>query len=60
MDKEKNNEERIAFVKFWVDYMKRVDNKTWSSQQVNLINSVLTNANQDAELYLKLKSISKK
>ena len=55
MDKEKNNEERIDFVKFWVNYMKSVDNKTWSSQQVKFIDSVLKNANQDLNLYNRVK-----
>ena len=39
--------------------MKSVDNKTWSSQQVNLINSVLKNANQDIDLYNRVKASSK-
>ena len=59
MDKEKNNQERIAFVKFWVNYMKSVDNKTWSSQQVAFINSVLKNADQDLDLYNRVKASSK-
>ena len=59
MDKEKNNQERIAFVKFWVNYMKSVDNKTWSSQQVKFINSVLKNADQDLDLYNRIKVASK-
>ena len=59
MDKEKNNEERIAFVKYWVNYMKSVDNKTWSTQQVKFIDSVLKNADQDLDLYNRVKASSK-
>ena len=59
MDKEKNNEERIDFVKFWVNYMKSVDNKTWSSQQVKFIDSVLKSADQDLDLYNRVKASSK-
>jgi len=59
MDKKKNNEERIAFVKFWVNYMKSVDNKTWSLQQVKFIDSVLKNADQDLDLYNRVKASSK-
>ena len=59
MDKEQNAKERIAFVKYWVNYMKSVDNKTWSSQQVAFINSVLKNADQDVDLYNKIKVSSK-
>ena len=55
MDKEQNAKERIDFVKFWVNYMKSVDNKTWSSQQVKLINSVLKTADQDLDLYNRVK-----
>lgn len=34
--------ERLELVKFWCDYIKRVPNKEWSSQQAELINSQIT------------------
>ena len=51
---------RIGFVKFWVDYIKRTPNKVWSKQQADFINSVLKGANQDKDLYLKVKGAVKK
>ena len=34
-----NKEERINFIKFWVNYMKTHSDKEWSDQQNILINS---------------------
>jgi len=34
-----NKEERINFVKFWVNYIKSHSDKEWSSQQNMLIDS---------------------
>lgn len=43
----KNNaEERENFVKFWVKYMKTVDDSVWSKQQNVIINSQITNARE--------------
>lgn len=56
-DKFLKDSSRIGFVKFWVDYIKRTPNKVWSKQQADFINSVLKNANQDRDLYLKVKEI---
>lgn len=52
--------DRIGFVEYWADYIKKVPNRVWSKQQVDFINSVLKGANQDKELYLKVKEIIKK
>ncbi len=49
--------ERLRFVRFWADYVKKTPNREWSRQQNILINSVLKSANQDAELYLRVKKI---
>ena len=38
-----NKEERINFVKFWVQYIKSHSDKEWSKQQNFLINSVIKN-----------------
>jgi len=34
-----NKEERLNFVKYWVDYIKKHSDKDWSEQQTFLINS---------------------
>lgn len=49
--------ERLRFVRLWVDYIKKTPNKKWSEQQNVLINSVMKSANQDVNLYLKVKKI---
>ena len=52
-------DERLRFVKIWVNYMKKNPNKEWSRQQNILINSVINSviksANQDAGLCLRVK-----
>jgi len=52
--------DRIGFVEYWADYVKRNPNKVWSKQQADFINSVLKGANQDKDLYLKVKEAIKK
>ena len=56
----KKTNQRIGFVEFWADYIKKTPNKVWSKQQADFINSVLKGANQDKELYLKVKEIVKR
>lgn len=34
-----NKKERMKFIDIWCEYMKKVSNKEWSSQQAELINS---------------------
>ncbi len=51
--KDKNKEDRLWFVEFWVDYMKT--HKDWDRQQKLLINSQLKNRLKDKNLYLKIK-----
>ena len=41
-DLAKNFKERLAFVKFWADYIKKIDDKKWSSAQRDLIDSQFT------------------
>lgn len=52
--------QRLGFVEFWADYIKKTPNKVWSKQQADFINSVLKGANQDKDLYLKVKEAVKK
>lgn len=59
-DKFLKDTSRMGFVRFWVDYIKRTPNKVWSKQQADLINSMLESANQDKDLYLKVKEAVKK
>lgn len=39
--KKRNFEERLNFVKFWVEYMRTHSDKEWSEQQNIVINSQL-------------------
>lgn len=55
-----SDNQRIEFVKFWVDYIKKNPNKVWSKQQAEFINSVLKGANVNKDLYLKVKEVIKK
>ena len=50
--------ERLRFVRLWADYIKRTPNRKWSKQQNLLINSVMKTADQDADLYLRVKKLS--
>lgn len=56
-ENKRDSKERIEFVKFWANYMKEAKNEDWSSQQAVLINSVLESANEDPDLYIKVKKI---
>lgn len=53
--KKEISEERLWFVKYWSNYVRKNKNSDWSKQQNILINSMLLNANQDRQLYLKAK-----
>lgn len=57
LNKERNFESRLEFVRFWANYVKSNPNSVWSAQQSDFINSVLKTANQDVELYNKVKRI---
>lgn len=59
LNKERNFQSRLAFVRFWADYVRKTPNSVWSRQQADFINSVLRSANQDAELYNRVKRIVK-
>lgn len=59
-DKFLKDTSRTGFVRFWVDYIKRTPNKVWSKQQAEFVNSILKSANQNKELYLKVKETVKK
>lgn len=60
LNKEKNFQSRLAFVRFWADYVRSKPNKVWSKQQAEFINSLLKAANQDVELYNRVKKIVSK
>ncbi len=38
-----NFKERIWFIKYWVEYMKKSTDKEWSGQQAKLINAQFEN-----------------
>ena len=54
------DEERLEFVRFWAKIVRETDPPYWSQQQKILIDSALKSANQDRELYLKVKRIARK
>ncbi|OQX21842.1 MAG: hypothetical protein BWK75_02240 [Candidatus Altiarchaeales archaeon A3] len=59
-NKDKNFEERLKFLNFYVEWIKSADNKDWSSQQAEFINSLYDNSKNfqlDAKSYLKLKNL---
>lgn len=56
----RKSNQRMGFVEFWANYVKRTPNEIWSKQQADFINSVLRGANVDKELYLKVKRIAGK
>ncbi len=56
---DENFEQRLEFVRYWAKYVKKTDPKIWSKQQKELIDSVLSTANQEKDLYLKIKKIVK-
>lgn len=43
-DRKKNLEERIKFIHYYADWVKKVPNEVWSAQQAKLINSFMKNA----------------
>jgi hypothetical protein len=43
-DRKKNLEERIRFIHYYADWVKKVPNEVWSTQQAKLINSFMKNA----------------
>lgn len=60
LNREKNFQSRLAFVRYWADYVKKSPNKVWSKQQAEFINAILKTANQDVELYNRVKKAVKK
>ncbi len=55
---ELNRRERMKFIEFTVDWMKRTPNKVWSKQHADFINSVLRSANhtkKDLKMYMGIK-----
>ena len=45
-DFEKNRKERMEFVRKWAEYVRTHPDNEWSSQQKDLIDSQLKNANK--------------
>ena len=53
-----NKEDRMNFVKYWADYVRKNPDKIWSRQQNILINSQIKSARENKlskEIYLKIK-----
>lgn len=53
MRSEKEKLERLKFIDFYADGIKKTRNEVWSRQQADFINSLLRSANQDIELFRK-------
>ncbi len=43
-DKEQNLQERLKFIHYYADWVKRVPNEVWSEQQAVLVDSFMLNA----------------
>ena len=55
-DKKQNLEERLKFLRFYIQWVKSVPNEVWSKQQAEFIDSLFDNAKNfplDAKQYLK-------
>ncbi len=55
-DKKQNLEERLKFLRFYIQWVKSVPNEVWSKQQAEFIDSLFENAKNfplDAKKYLK-------
>jgi len=56
-DKRENLKERLEFIHFYAEWVKKTPNKVWSKQQADLINSFMLNAKNfkmSREKYLKM------
>ena len=56
-DKERNKEERLKFIRFYAEWVRKVPNEVWSRQQAELINSFVKNARNfkmSKEAYLRM------
>ena len=56
-DRERNREERLEFIRFYAEWVKKVPNEVWSRQQARLINSFVKNARNfkmSREAYLRM------
>lgn len=56
LNKKKNFQQRLEFVRFWANYVRKTPNRVWSKQQADFIDSLLMTANQDVSLYNKVKA----
>ena len=52
---EENEKERMKFVDFWSNYVLTHEDKEWSKEQNNIINSCLRSCRMSKEDYLRMK-----
>ena len=57
LNKERNFEIRLEFVRFWESYVRSNSDKVWSRQHAEFVNSLLKTANQNGKLYNRVKKI---
>ncbi|WP_232194516.1 hypothetical protein [Thermococcus sp. PK] len=63
MSSRRDMEERIKFIKRYVEWLKKTPNEVWSAQQAEFINALLENAKNfplSKKEYLKIKERVKK
>ncbi|MCD6491911.1 MAG: hypothetical protein J7K59_06465 [Candidatus Korarchaeota archaeon] len=58
--KNKLDKQRLDFVRFWVEYIRKTSSDIWSKQQKELIDAMIKSANQNLKEYLRVKMIAKK
>ncbi|MGQ4894246.1 MAG: hypothetical protein ACP6IQ_06490 [Candidatus Njordarchaeia archaeon] len=58
--KNKLDKQRLDFVRFWVEYIRKMSSDIWSKQQKELIDAMIKSANQNLKEYLRVKMIAKK
>jgi len=59
-DRDANRKQRLEWINYWTDYMKRNSNGVWSKQQADFINSVMKSADVNPEIYMKIKNMVKR
>ncbi|MDK2782808.1 MAG: hypothetical protein PWQ32_397 [Thermococcaceae archaeon] len=63
MSSRRDMEDRIKFIKLYVEWLKKTPNEVWSAQQAEFINALLENAKNfplSKKKYLKIKERVKK
>ena len=57
--RKRNHEGNMKYIEQYVKWLKKTPNAVWSKKQAEFIDSIISNANQDKELYMKIKGMKK-